>query len=392
MTHGNLGGVEMHWKPWVATATVVFLGGGLVVTSLWSSYGGQQPQPGAAVAASLQPCGGEALAEDSFPPEPQLLATVPPSPGGTADAPGTADGRSEDFLPDEQAFAALQAREGASVLMSSFRTNFSHASPSQAANIALVARRLNGQVVSPGTVFSYNRVVGPYTERGGYGWGRMFVGDRIVPTIGGGVCQGASTLYNVVLLANLPVVQRHPHGLAVPYLPPGRDATVTDSGGLDFRFRNNSGRPLLLWAQAKDRWLSIALYGHTEPPAVRIHTEVLSRQPFQTLFVSDPKLAPGTERVVAAGQDGVAARTWIVVSSPNGPKTRDLGSHTYRPSPRIILRGPAVRRSSSAAPPLTPPAVGPSGSAGTGAPTSTAAQVGATAPLSSATVPIRVPA
>ena len=342
------------------------------------------------VAASGTPCGGEALNEDTFPP--LTPVATPARPGGTGDAPGSADGRPEEWLPDAKALETLLRREGATVRMSSFSTSFAHASPSQAANIALVAKKLTGLVIPAGTVFSYNEAAGPFTAAGWYGWGRMFVGDRIVPTIGGGVCQGASTLYNVVLLANLPVVERHLHGLTVPYLAPGRDATVTEEGGLDFRFRNNSGRPLLLWAQAKDRWLSIALYGHTEPPAVRIHTEVLSRQPFQTLFVSDPKLAPGTERVVAAGQDGVAARTWIVVSSPNGPKTRDLGSHTYRPSPRIILRGPAVRRSSSAAPRLTPPAVGPSGSAGTGAPTSTAAQVGATAPLSSATVPIRVPA
>lgn len=290
-------------------------------------------------AAAQRPCGGEELDEDTFPAFPGLLASgVAPS----GDAPGAADGRPEQFIPAPAAFQALQAKVEAPLRLSQFRTNFSHASPSQAANIALVARKLNGTVIPAGAVFSYNHVVGPFTAAGGYGWGRMFVGERIVPTIGGGVCQGSSTLYNVVLLANLPVVEVHRHGLTVPYLPPGRDATVTESGGLDFRFRNNTGAPLLLWAEARDRWLSIALYGRTAPPQVDIHTEVLSETPFSTVIVKDPQLPPGTERVAAAGQKGVRARTWVVVHGPDGTQTRSLGVHTYRPSPRILLRGPGT--------------------------------------------------
>gem|GEM_PF-2058949 len=389
----------MQRKKWIAAVATVVLGAGAALSTVWHLQAGRA-QPGAtaaSVAGGVQPCGGEALAEDYFPPEPQLLAIAP---GGTSDAPGAADGRPEEFLPAEQAFAALQARDGATVQMSVFQTNFSHASPSQAANIALVARKLNGQVIPPGAVFSYNRAAGPYTEGGGYGWGRMFVGDRIVPTIGGGVCQGASTLYNVVLLADLPVVERHPHGLTVPYLAPGRDATVTESGGLDFRFRNNTGAPLLLWAQAKDRWLSIALYGRRQPPRVEVQTEVLARQPFQTVVVSDASLPPGTERVVASGQDGVRARAWLVVQGADGPKKRDLGTHTYRPSPRVILRGPGLPQaagnrsaaSSSAVPAPPGPAASPgstpaASSPAVPAPPGPAAALGSTPAESSSAVP-----
>ncbi len=275
------------------------------------------------------PCGGEL----------QWAATAP---GGTGDAPGARDGRPEEFTPDEGAFAAVLAREGVAVQMSVFQTNFSHASASQAANIAVVAKKLTGRVIAPGAVFSYNGTAGPFTQAGGYGWGRMFVGERIVPTIGGGVCQGASTLYNVVLLANLPVVERHAHGLTVPYLDPGRDATVTESGGLDFRFRNNTGAPLVLWAQANDRWLTIALYGKQKPPQVEIETQVLTRTPFRTEVITDKSLEPGEQRVAAAGQEGAKAKTWILVHTPEGVRRTYLGEHTYRPSPRIILRGPTA--------------------------------------------------
>ena len=298
------------------------------------------------VAASGTPCGGEALNEDTFPP---LTAVATPArPGGTGDAPGSADGRPEEWLPDAKALETLLRREGATVRMSSFSTSFAHASPSQAANIALVAKKLTGLVIPAGTVFSYNEAAGPFTAAGGYGWGRMFVGDRIVPTIGGGVCQGASTLYNVVLLANLPVVERHLHGLTVPYLAPGRDATVTEEGGLDFRFRNNTGGPLVLWGEAVHRQLTLAMYGTTPPPQVKVFTAVLSRTPFPTKVIRDPDLPPGKAVVAATGQEGVRARAWVVVTLPDGKTVRhELPTHTYRPSPRIILRGVTPRHGSA---------------------------------------------
>lgn len=309
------------------------------------------PAPDRVTARTAGPCGGELLAEDTFPTAGALATvTVPsPAPGGTLDAPGSDDGRPQEFVPDAAAFHALLERFGATVEMSSFSTRFTHASPSQAANIALVARKLTGVVIPPGAVFSYNRATGPFTAAGGYGWGRMFVGDRIVPTIGGGVCQGASTLYNAVLLANLPVVERHLHGLTVPYLAPGRDATVTESGGLDLRFRNDTGGPLVLWGQARDRWLTLAIYGTKRPPKVEVFTEVLAVFPFRTRVIQDPKLPPGKEVIAAAGQEGVRARAWVVVTYPDGQtERRDLPVHTYRPSPRIILRSPGETPSAAA--------------------------------------------
>lgn len=283
------------------------------------------------------PCGGEALSQDTFPP----IAKANPS---------EPDTRSQNFIPDPASVDAVLTRTGARQLMAQVTTRFAHASPSQAANIALVAKKLNGMVIAPGQIFSYLQATGPYTRAGGYGWGRMFVGTRIVPTIGGGVCQGASTLYNVVLLSNLKVIERHLHGLTVPYLPPATDATVSDDADLDFRFQNTSGGPIVLWAQAKDRNLTIAAYGMKAPPRVTIHSEVLSRTPFGTVYVNDPDLPRGTEETAAPGQEGLTARAWVTIEQGGQTTTRNLGTHTYRPSPKVILRGtgPAPSSSSSA--------------------------------------------
>jgi vancomycin resistance protein VanW len=224
-------------------------------------------------------------------------------------------------------------------LLASRTTNYYHATPSQAKNIELVATRLNGTVVEPGQIFSYYRRVGPYTAENGFGWGRMFVGDRIVPSIGGGVCQGSSTLYSALLRTGLPIIERHHHGLTVPYLPPGEDATVA-SDYLDFRFKNDRATPILITASAHDRHLTVAIWGATPGPEIVVKHQILQVYPFRTITQVNHKLKPGQQEVIAPGQDGVRAKTWLEIKTPSGIKVKDLGVDQYRPSPRIIEVGP----------------------------------------------------
>ncbi len=218
-------------------------------------------------------------------------------------------------------------------------TNYYHASPTQALNIELVAKRLNGTVVPGGTSFNYFHTVGPYTEANGYGWGRAFVGERIVPSVGGGVCQGSSTLYAAVLRTGLPVLERHQHGLTVPYLPPGEDATVAGSY-LNFRFLNDRKTPVLIQASAGHRHLKVTLWGASPAPEIKVHHQILARYPFRTVHEFDPSLPPGQTKVLSPGQEGVMVKSWLVTKTSHGLVTKPLGVDRYRASPRIIVRGP----------------------------------------------------
>lgn len=217
-------------------------------------------------------------------------------------------------------------------------TNYYHASPSQAENIALAARRLNGTVVWPGRVFSYYATVGPYTAANGFGWGRAFVGDRIVPSVGGGVCQGSSTLYATILRTGLPVIERHAHGLTVPYLPPGEDATVA-ADYLNFRFRNNRPTPIVITAAAGNRHLTVSVWGATPGPVITVRHKILATYPFKTLVRIDHSLAPGVSKVLAPGQNGVKVESWLEIQSPSGIRIQPLGIDRYRASPRIVESG-----------------------------------------------------
>ncbi len=224
-------------------------------------------------------------------------------------------------------------------------TNYFHASQTQGKNIALAAHRLNGTVVEPGKTFSYYTVVGPYTAENGFGWGRAFVGDRIVPSVGGGVCQGSSTLYAALLRTGLPIVERHQHGLTVPYLPPGEDATVAGDY-LNFQFRNNRTTPILITAQAQNRHMTVKIWGATPGPDVTVHHKTLQTFPFKTIVRDNKSLKPGEEKVLAPGQQGVVVKTWIAIKEPQGTVIKQMGIDRYRPSPRIIEKGPVSHATS----------------------------------------------
>ncbi|NLM45877.1 MAG: VanW family protein [Firmicutes bacterium] len=101
-------------------------------------------------------------------------------------------------------------------------------------NLYVAAKYMNGYVLAPGDVFSFNKVTGPRTFERGYSMAPVVGGMGI----GGGVCQVATTVYNAALLAGMEIVERHPHSIRVGYVPPGRDATVTDF--IDFKFRNST--------------------------------------------------------------------------------------------------------------------------------------------------------
>jgi vancomycin resistance protein VanW len=219
-------------------------------------------------------------------------------------------------------------------------TNYNHASLSQTKNIELLAKRLNGVVVPPNTTFSYYNHVGPYTADNGYQWGRAFSGDRIVPSMGGGVCQGASTLYSAVLRTGLPVVERHNHSLTVPYLPPGEDATVSGSY-LNFQFRNNRTTPVLIAASTDSakRLLTVALWGAEPPPNITVHHGVLEQYPYRVMQRCSPNVATGQTKVLFPGQMGGKVKTWLEIQTTQGTDKKYVGVDGYRPSPRVVEIG-----------------------------------------------------
>ena len=130
-------------------------------------------------------------------------------------------------------------------------------------NLRLLCQALDGYIVEPGKTFSYNAVVGERTAERGYLPAPAYSGNRLTDSVGGGVCQGSTTLYNCVLLADLEVVFRACHGAAVSYVPAGLDATVNYLT-TDFQFRNQYRFPVKIRAEVSDGYVKMKLLGTDE--------------------------------------------------------------------------------------------------------------------------------
>jgi vancomycin resistance protein YoaR len=155
------------------------------------------------------------------------------------------------------------ATMGLASLGSQFTTYFDASNPGRATNIALAAKLVDGTIVQPGATFSLNATMGPRSVNRGFDYAPVIAGDGVLRQgVGGGICQYATTLYNAVFFAGLPVVERHAHGLLIAHYPVGRDATVS-WGGPDFKFRNDTARAVMIRSWVEGDALTVALVGKT---------------------------------------------------------------------------------------------------------------------------------
>lgn len=143
-------------------------------------------------------------------------------------------------------------------IIAGYYTSIATSSAPRNQNILLSCNQLNGVIINPGEICSFNQTVGRRTPQAGYQYAPVIVGKRLVPGIGGGVCQTSSTLYNSLLESQLQIVERHPHTLRIGYLPVNRDATVS-WGGADLKFRNNKSYPIKVLAQIYETYVIFAI-------------------------------------------------------------------------------------------------------------------------------------
>jgi vancomycin resistance protein YoaR len=140
-----------------------------------------------------------------------------------------------------------------------YSTYFNANNKNRSHNIALAAKTINNHVVFPGDTFSFNQIVGKRTTEKGYLLASVIVRGELSEGIGGGICQVSSTLFNSVDRAGLKIIRRYSHSRNVPYVPPGRDATVSWDGP-DFTFQNQYNQPILIRSTAGAGIVIVTLY------------------------------------------------------------------------------------------------------------------------------------
>ena len=137
-------------------------------------------------------------------------------------------------------------------LLGTCTTNYWNSTDNRINNVKLASSKIDGTILYPGDVFSYNEVVGQRTQEAGFLPAPAYVDGDVKDEIGGGACQVSSTLYAATLFAFLETVERTNHYFPVHYMQLGTDATVTipDEGGnvMDVKFRNNRNYPIKIVA------------------------------------------------------------------------------------------------------------------------------------------------
>jgi vancomycin resistance protein YoaR len=183
--------------------------------------------------------------------------------------------------------------------ISTFTTDMGTSSSNRIHNVQLMAEYIDGTIVEPGDEFSFNDRVGPRTVERGFLEGQMIIGSLLLPSIGGGVCQTATTLFNNAFELGLPIVERHNHSFYISHYPLGRDATVS-WGGPDFVFRNDLQSAILIKTRYTDSTLTFSFYG-TDPDrrVVATTSERTNWRSPQLTYALDPYAPRGSVRTVA---------------------------------------------------------------------------------------------
>ena len=153
--------------------------------------------------------------------------------------------------------------ESIDALLARFTTRYQAWRRDRTHNLTLAAARVNGTLLKPGEVFSYNDAVGPRKHSTGFKDALIYVRGKIITGTGGGVCQVSSTLYNAALLAGLDIIERHNHSMPVPYVPLGRDATVA-FGARDLKIKNTAAHPVYIRFAAGRGRVTAEIYGSSQ--------------------------------------------------------------------------------------------------------------------------------
>lgn len=227
-------------------------------------------------------------------------------------------------------------------LIGSFQTSFKSSSADRSKNVRTGAGHIDGTVLYPGETFSTYEYVNPFTVENGYAMAGSYLNGKVVDSLGGGICQVSSTLYNAVLQAELEVVERSPHSMMVSYVQPSADAAIAGTYK-DFKFKNSTDAPIYIEAYTTDdKKIVFNIYGEETRPSnrtIEYTNKVLENIPAATQLVADGGQGIGY-RVVESGHNGCKAELYKNVYVDGVLQSSEkVNKSSYQVSNRTVIYG-----------------------------------------------------
>lgn len=229
-------------------------------------------------------------------------------------------------------------------VLGSYSTSFSSSGNSRSQNLVNAARLIDGTVLYPGETFSTAEKLVPFTKENGYEVAQAYSNGQVIDSVGGGVCQAATTLYNALLRAEVEIVERYNHSMIVGYVKPSMDAAISE-GYKDLKFKNNTDTPMYIEAYTANRSIYFSIYGKetrdTKNRRVEYQSEVLETiQPGEDKVTIDSTKPEGYMTVTQSAHVGYKAQLWKIVYENDKEVSREKVNYSYyAPEPRYVTKG-----------------------------------------------------
>ena len=232
-------------------------------------------------------------------------------------------------------------------VLGSYSTSYSTSAAARVANVENGTRLLNGVTLYPGETFSTLELVTPFTEANGYAMAGSYLNGLVVDSLGGGICQVSTTLYNAVLFAELEVTQRSSHSMSVAYVPLSADAAIAESAGKDFCFTNSTDYPIYIEGYTTpERRVTFNIYGvetRKDGYTFNFVTEVMETIQATTENIIQVADQPIGYTKVQGAHTGYKTKL-IKIVYDNGLEGRreTINTSTYKMVPRTVSVGVAT--------------------------------------------------
>ncbi len=249
-------------------------------------------------------------------------------------------------IVDDEPTATVADCERVKDLLGTYSTTFSTSGGNydRNKNIENGIRLLNGVTLCQGETYSVNSFLEPWTEENGWHPGGTYVNGKVEDSLGGGICQVSTTLYNAVLEAELEIVQRSNHSMSVGYVPLSMDAALAGTWK-DLKFKNNTDTPIYVEGIYTAGKITFNIYGEETRPdnrTVEYVSETISTIPPSEVITEDDTKPEDYRAVTQTGHTGYKARLWKKVYINGSLESEEVvNTSTYASSPTYITVGKA---------------------------------------------------
>lgn len=221
-------------------------------------------------------------------------------------------------------------------VLASYETSFRGKAGARAVNIRTAGKYLDGAILLPGEVLSFNSQVGRRIPGRGFVDAPVIMNDELELDVGGGVCQVATTLHAAAVFGNLEIVKRRSHSRPSGYAPLGLDATVID-GKVDLQLRNPFDEPILVHVSFPSTYvIKVELLGRDPDAQVEHAYTVTHREPFARRIWHKEEAPLGGFEKKQKGSEGMDVVSVLRIKQKDGTTVRRSYRSKYYPVPEVF--------------------------------------------------------